>query len=54
MKTSNPTEAENSTRSVSSHVMFKKKERQTAKNHNDGLDDVHVHPFELVTLHKLG
>lgn len=26
---------------------------KTAKNHNDRLDDVHVHPFELVTPHKL-
>lgn len=38
---------------VSRYVMFKKKERQTAKNHNDRWDDVHVHPFELVTVHKL-
>lgn len=38
---------------VSRYVMFKKKERKTAKNHNDRWDDVHVHPFELVTDHKL-
>lgn len=50
MKTSNPTEAENSTLG---QQLFEEDRRKTAKNHNDRLDDVHVHSFELVTLHKL-
>lgn len=39
---------------VSSYGTFKKKERKTVKNHNDRQDDLHVRPFELVTLHELG
>lgn len=56
MKTSNPALRLRAAHWVSGYADVqeeRKKERETAKKHNDRLDDVHVHPFELVTLHKL-
>lgn len=49
MKTSNPAEAEDPHPVKQATRCSKSK---TAKNRNDGLDDVPVRPFELVTLHK--